>query len=389
MSYHYRVVTLSQYIPRADVEYRQAMINYLISRASRLSNFGPGSRAGSLIEAIAIQLAQGDLDTLQGFQAEIRNGIYEVFGFPLLPGLRSTGILRLEKSGHTNPVNYPVFEVDLFGLRFETVETITLLPGQTFALVEARAIEPGVSGNIRPGEIDTLDGRGTISPVIESGTRVWNPSGFIGGTQRETEESRAGRFRDFVNNLGRSTIRGIYGAVVSIPGVAGAVVTQNINPISLLPETGWVNIYVSDGTSSPPVSLLDEVEKVVVGDLTDPDYPGYAAAGVRVFVGPVSVFAINVSYEFVVIQDSGTSDSDIQQLIETAAMDYVNTLPIGQDVLIETLQARMLTAHPDILRLNLLAPGTDVVVSAQDLPRIGGASGGLITGTILPREVPE
>ncbi|MBR33645.1 MAG: phage baseplate protein, partial [Spirochaetaceae bacterium] len=43
-------MALSRYIPRADVEYRQALVNYLISRASRLSNFGPGSRIGSLLE---------------------------------------------------------------------------------------------------------------------------------------------------------------------------------------------------------------------------------------------------------------------------------------------------------------------------------------------------
>ena len=379
---------LQQYIPRADVEYRQAMINYLISRASRLSNFGPGSRIGSLIEAIAITLARGDLDTKQGFDAEIVNGVYEVFGFPLLPGLKSTGLLRLEKSGHLSPVPYPVFSIDLFGLRFETVEPVTLLPGDSFILVEARAILPGVSGNIRAGEIDTLDGRGTMSPQIEPGTRVWNPTGFSGGTQQETEESRAARFRDFINSLGRSTIRGIYSAVTSIPGVAGAVVSQNVNPISLLPETGWVNIYVSDGTSNPPQSLLDEVEKVVVGDLTDPDYQGYAAAGVRVFVGAVDVRAVNVSYEFIVVEGSGDSDADIQALIDAAAIDYVNSLPIGQDVLVANLEARMRTAHPDILQVYLLAPTADIVVTASELPRIGGASGGSIMGTALPREVP-
>jgi len=382
-------MALSRYIPRADVEYRQALVNYLISRASRLSNFGPGSRIGSLLEGIAIVLARGDRETLQGFEAEAVNAVYEVFGFPLLPGLKATGLLRLEKSGHTQAINYPIFTIDLFGLRFETVEPITLPVGQNVVLVEARAIEPGVSGNIRAGEIDTLDGRGTISPQIEPGTRVWNPAPFEGGTQLETEESRAGRFRDFINNLGRSTLRGIYNAVISIPGVAGAVVNDNINPISLLPQTGWVNVYVSDGTSSPPQSLLDEVKKVVVGELHHPDYLGYAAGGARVYVGSVEVTAVNVSYEYVLVEGSSLTDQEAEEKIEQAAIGYINSLPIGQDVLFETLQARMLTAHPDILRLNLLSPGSDIVIQDQDLPRIGGASGGTISGTALPREVPE
>ncbi|MCB1305483.1 MAG: baseplate J/gp47 family protein, partial [Leptospiraceae bacterium] len=336
---------MQQYIPRADVEYRQAMVNYLVGRASRLSNFGPGSRIASLIEAIAITLARGDLDTKQGFDAEVVSGVYEVFGFPLLPGLKATGLLRLEHSGHTDPINYPIFTIDLFGQRFETVEPVILNPADSFIFVEARAIQPGVSGNIQPGAIDTLDGRGTISPQIEPGTRVWNPAKFSGGTQQETAESRAARFRDFINSLGRSTIRGIYNAVISIPGVAGAVVNQNINPISLLEEAGWVNVYVSDGTSSPPPSLLAEVEKVVVGDLSDPDYQGYAAAGVRTFVGPVDVKPISVSYQYVVREGSGDSDAAIGALIDAAGIGYVNSLPIGQDILFETLHGRMLTAH--------------------------------------------
>lgn len=380
---------LSPYKPRTFLEYRQSIINWCVAKVARLSNFNPGSRAGTFIDAVAWILSLSDVSVLNGFRSAIIEGLYKVFGFERLPGQKAVGYVRIEIPAQITDTIFPIFQIDLFGIVFETVISVTIPAGDTFIEVDVRALERGTDGNITANQIDTLDGRGTLSISTITGTRVWNPSDFNSGTEIETQEARLKRFQDFINSLGRSTILGIYNAVISIPGVAGAVVQENYNPITGYPEAGWINIFVSDGTSTPPPSLITEVTKIIKGDINDPDnYPGYAAAGTVLYVTGIDVTGITVVYELVVRADSQLSNAEAESLGNNAITNYVNTLPLGQDVLWETLQAIGLTAHPDFLKINVTTPSADMSIPASSLPRIGGTSGGTITCILLPREIP-
>lgn len=380
---------LSPYKPRTFLEYRQAMINWCVAKVARLSNFNPGSRAGTFIDAVAWILSLSDVSVLNGFRSAIIEGLYKVFGFERLPGQKAVGYIRIEIPAQLTDTIFPIFQVDLFGIVFETVTPVTIPAGDTFIEVDVRALERGTDANITSAQIDTDDGRGTLNISVLAGTRVWNPFAFTGGTEIETQEARLKRFQDFINSLGRSTLLGIYNAVISIPGVAGAVVQENVNPVTNYPEAGWINIYVSDGTSNPPPALLAEVQKVIKGDINDPDnYPGYAAAGTILYVSGINVTGITIIYELVLRADSQLSDTEAISLGNSAIVNYVNTLPLGQDVLWETLQAVGLTAHPDFLKINVTTPPADIIIPASSLPRIGGTSGGTITCILLPREIP-
>jgi hypothetical protein len=385
------------YKPKTFLEYRTAAQNWLISHASRLTNFNPSSRAGTIIDAFSWILSVSDIEVLNGFRSAIVEGLYNTFGFGRLPGQKSTGFVRIEHSGHTAPIVIPVFEIDIFGVRFETLNSVILNVGDTFVEVDCRALEPGTEGNIKIAEIDTADGKGTISINLPSNTRVWNPSVFVNGTNGETNERRLVRFQNFIRSLGRSTLLGIKTAVESIPGVVGVVVQENINPITTYPEAGWISIFVSDGTSSPPPTLIDEITRVVKGDPNDyANYPGYAAAGTLLYISGINIQPVNISYELVVqagslLNDTITVSNPIPESIliaNNAATTYVNTLPLGQDVLYDQLKATILKAHPDFLKLNLILPSTDFVVPNTSLARVGGTYGGSINGVLLPREVP-
>lgn len=364
------------------------MVNYLVAKGSPLSNFNPGSRVGAIIEAVAWELAKGDLETWNGYRSAILEAVYNQFGFQRLPGLKSTGIIRIEHTGHVNPVNYPIFTIDLFGQRFRTVEPVTIAVGDTYTTVEAVAEEPGRFGNIVAGSIDTAEGRGTIVESIEPNTRIWNPADFQNGTDQETDSARLKRFQLFITSLGRSTLSGIKFGALSVPGVVGAVVQNNINPYTQLGETGWVNVYISDGTSSPSPALLQEVFDTLQGIDDDPAYPGYVAGGVSLYVDTIGIYAVSVQYQLTVREGSSLTDTEATEIVEAAAMNYVNSLPVGQDVLFETLEAKMLTAHPDFYRINIISPVADIVVPNTELARIGGTGGGSISGSLLPREVP-
>ncbi|WP_061231563.1 baseplate J/gp47 family protein [Leptospira noguchii] len=383
------------FVPKTEIEYRLAIQNYLIASGSKLSNFNPGSRIYTWICAIASVLAESDLRTLNGFDYSIREGIYNALGFNRLPGLKSVGIVRIEHKDHLENIEIPIFTLDLFGLLFESISPVTLLVGQEYTEIEIRAKEPGTDYNIRRLSINTEEGLGSLNIQLPANTRVWNPSDFIGGSNKETEENRLKRFRDFIVSLGRSTLLGIYTAVISIPGVAGAQITTNKNPVSGSVEFGWINIYVSDGTSNPPQSLLDLVLKTIEGDLNDPEhFPGYSAAGTWVNVFKIPVLGISVRFRLEVLNNSQISLEEASTIATNAITYYLNTLPIGFDVLLNQVGATILKSHPDFYRVEILefygklandpVPNPipipiDISVPPTFLPRTGGSSLGVIT----------
>lgn len=414
-------MNLQPFKPKTTLEYRTALQDYLVARGSRLNNFRPGSRISTLMDAIAFVLALGDMDTLNGFKYAIMEGVYAAFGFPRLPGLKAVGVIRIEHEGHLDPIPIPEFRIDLFGLEFESVGSTEIPVGNTFVEIEVRAIQNGVDYNIQAGRIDTSDGLGTLNINVPQGTRFWNPFDFSGGTELETEESRLERFQNFILNLGRSTPVGIYNAARSIPGVAGVQLITSINPFSEEPEPGWVNLYVSDGTSDPPQSLLDLVKKTIEGDVNDPaNFPGYAAAGTIVTVGPIPISGITFEYELQILNSSRLSEAEAIEIADRALVRYINTLPVGFDVLLQQVKASILKSHPDFYKViplnfygrvvNPLAPiigewlpgnvfeapnnsiplvtpipppEESIHVESNFLPRTMGISGGLITGTAI------
>lgn len=396
-------MTATPYVGKTDLEYVTAQENILLARGSRLTNFNPGSRISSLIRSIAKVLAEGDVRTQNGFEYAIREGVYNAFGFQRLPGLKAVGIVRVEHTGHTVPLNIPIFTIDLFGLEYESIAPITIPVGQTFAEIEVRAKSYGTDYNITRLSIDTDNGLGTVNVPLPPNTWVWNPSDFAGGTNIESEESRLRRWRAFIISLGRSTPLGIYNAAVSIPGVAGVQLTLNKNPFSDAFEIGWINLYISDGTSNPPASLLNLVRKTIEGDLHDPEnFPGYAAAGTYVFVAAIPVIGISVKFTLEIVNDSQLTDEQALTIALNQLTLYINTLPVGYDVLLKQVEGTILKAHADFYKVTIvefyaklasdpipvpLPLPADLAIPNIDLPRTGGTSGGTLNGTVT-RTVP-
>lgn len=378
----------AEYKPRPFAAYQKDLQNNQLARGSDLTNFQPGSRLSTLTDGLALTLARRDMETYVGFLWAIREQNYNSFNFSRKPGVPASGILQIDHTGHTETLIFEPFTVDLFGQQFRTLNTTILPPDETFTTVEAIAIEPGQAGNIKTAAIDTAEGKGTASTSLPAGARLWNPAAFDGGTDQESDESREARFQIHIRSFDRSSKAGILSGALSVVGVVGAVVTVNVDPISGAPETGFINVYVSDGSSQPGPEILAEVRRTIEGVDEDENYPGYAAAGTRIFVGAIDIHPVHVSYRLTLIQDSALADAEAVQIANAAAILYCNRLPIGQDVLRATLQATILSAHPDFYRVEITAPAGDEIVPANALPRIGGVGGGIIDGTVIAREAP-
>jgi len=405
------------YKPKTQLEYRAALENYIISRKSKLTNFDDGGRTATILDAVSWILAKGDVDTLNGFQYAILEGVYNAFGFGRLPGKHATGIIRIEFDQHEDDLPIPIFSIDLFGLKFTSSAATVLLLGQTSVEIEVRAELPGEDYNIVAHSIDTLDGQGTVDISMPPGVRFQNPFDFNDGTEFETEQSRLERFQGFIASLNRATPIGIYNTVIQLPGIAGAEVVTNVNPYSNLFETGWINIYISDGTTNPPQSLIDLVKDTITGVPSDPvTYPGNAAAGTEVYVAPVPVIGIVLVYHLEIQDSSKLTVDEAIEIADNAIVRYLNTLPIGYDVLLEQVKATILKSHFDFYKITvselygrfvdtgalpegewignvfkmqntsipILTPipaPADISVDQTWLPRTYGSSFGTITGT--------
>ena len=86
------------YEPLSAEQYRQSMIAYLVSQGSGLSNFKAGSRIGTLIEALSLELASADYEYFRAYREGIREACYDTFGFALKPGEKASGQVRIYNS---------------------------------------------------------------------------------------------------------------------------------------------------------------------------------------------------------------------------------------------------------------------------------------------------
>lgn len=379
----------SAYAPRTFLGYFTNGMAYIVAAGVRLTNWKPGSRIRTLWEAVCLMLSRSDAEYFAGYQYARDNACYDSFNFGLLPGKKATGFIRYAKTGHASNISIPILAISLFGINYKTVNTATLLVGETFIDIDIIADELGTKGNLIPLEIDTDQGNGEIynpedpNQVLEF-DRIFNPVNIAGGTDQETEEARQARWQEFINNLARSTLAGIRAAVKSVPGVVDSFVTENINPYTGDPETGWINVYISDGTSMVDPAIISAVQAKINGIEGTSEF-GYRAGGTTLFVGNILIQPINVDYELDVLITSSVSNSTFEFLVNAAISNAVNRLTSGADVLLDLMRAAGLNAHPDILRIRFITPVSDVSVPSGSLPKIGGTGGGTITNSLINR----
>jgi uncharacterized phage protein gp47/JayE len=118
--------------------------------------------------------------------------------------------------------------------------------------------------------------------------------------------------------------------------------------------------------------LIAEVQRVIDGDPADRDnYPGYRAAGssMRVLAPVVIVPTVDVT---LVLLDGFVRD-DVEANVESAIIDYVNTLGISGDVIRNELIERIMEVA-GVYDLVLNLPMTNTTTLDNQIPRITSAN---------------
>jgi len=372
---------LSPYQPRTFQEYRLAMRNWLIGKNSKITNFNAGSRIQTIFDSISFLLAESDFETMLGFKTAIQEGLYSLFGIQTLPGKKSYGTLRIEvvDSIVSLPLNFERFSVTIEGFTFTTEADVVLSMGSDNVEVTCQCEIEGEDGNIPSLFIDSMDGQSVFSISIPDGIRIYNPSRFLGGEEMETNDQKNLRFQKFINSLNRSTLNAIRSSVLSYRGVYLCFVEDNVNPLTREKENGWINVYISDGTPSVPKAMTDDLYKILKGDINDPiNFPGYVSAGSQLYIGALTVIPVDVTLSVKVISSSSLNAMQIQLQVYDAILSYINQLPNGFNVLVETIKAHAIKCHPDIYRIEIESPEKDIVIGNTQIARVGGNFGGKV-----------
>lgn len=118
----------------------------------------------------------------------------------------------------------------------------------------------------------------------------------------------------------------------------------------------------------PFKGLIQEAQKIIDGDPNDRStYPGYRAAGVLVRVlAPTiiqMIFTANITVK------SGFSQTFVADKVKAAISDYINSLAIGEDVILSELTERSM-AVPGMYDISISVPSENQIILDNQLARI-------------------
>lgn len=110
--------------------------------------------------------------------------------------------------------------------------------------------------------------------------------------------------------------------------------------------------------------LLALVHKTIYGDDSDlSSYPGYGAAGITFRVLAPTVRQVTVTLR--VTLSEGVTISSLENDIKSAVTGYINTLGVGQDVIVERIRAEVI-AIPGITDVVVTDPSANIAIADNE-----------------------
>ena len=269
------------------------------------------------------------------------------------------------------------YSVSIDSMQIVTTAEATILAGTSGIQCPAQNTTAGTIGNIAVNAIDTASGKGYINSVIDGIESVINDSAFSGGAEAESEESRAIRFADTVNALNAGTEQGIIVAIEAIDSVKSAGMRTSY------PFRGSNTVIVDDGSGSIGSALLAEVNKVIDGDPNDlTNYPGKGVAGIGYIITAPVIVDINIGISATRLPNVNVDLLEIKNSIQTAIEQYINTLTLGEDVLLSEVIRVGKNSNAAIYDFIVTSPASNVAINEDEFARTGAGTTGVVTVTV-------
>lgn len=129
------------------------------------------------------------------------------------------------------------------------------------------------------------------------------------------------------------------------------------------------------------IGLIQQAQKIINGDEDDPlRFPGVRAAGVQVIVSPPTTILQTLDATITVLDGFDTATVSLQ--VEAAIQDYINSLDIGEDVIVAELIQRAMDIsgmfNIQISNLSGGSPAVDQVILETQVARITAADINLV-----------
>lgn len=321
------------------------MIRWTRGVTTKITDFRVGSKTRTLYEAVAVQIEQLYDRVYRSMKKLIEENIYTVIGFSKLEPTFASGMVRLSRM-EIATMNYliPSGTVVLSRatqtrapLRYLTFEDVILEEGKTSVDVRVVCDEPGEQGNIGVGEIiDFLTKPAGVDYVI-------NVEPMAGGREEETKEAQKLRFQEFIEANTRGVVQSIeYGAkTVALVGEDGVEVEKVLQSIAI-EGTGYVDLYIWNGTGTASEALKQEVDRVMMGYYDEDGNPiyGYKPAGIPVNVHSAIVRLVKVNIEAVIHEWAIPNKAQIDDMLRTEVNNYFRNLRMSDTVFYSTIVAR-------------------------------------------------
>lgn len=350
----------------------RSMINWMRASTDKITDYGVGSVARTMLEAPAAELDQLYQEMFHAIAEAIPAATYRSFDFQKLPAHAASGEVTFTASTPaTSQIVIPAgtrVKNSAGNVVYETQVDGVIDIGETQVTVLVVATVAGAAGNALPGTITQIDG------AIVGVDSVTNLSAFTNGRDEETEDERKVRFQSFISTLPRGTLSAIrYGASTTRLMDENGLIIEFVRMVEVIEpfrETGTgeialIEVYIHNGVSGASPALVAETQKVIDGYRREDGttVPGWKAAGVRCVVYP----ATEVSQDVVgVIRLAGGYEADqVIPRAERSVRDYLTGLGIGAtSVLTEII--RIIKSVDGVYDVELVSPTANLEVSKSE-----------------------
>jgi uncharacterized phage protein gp47/JayE len=248
------------------------------------------------------------------------------FGFTRLPASAATGAVTLSTASVLpNNVIIPVgtiiqtsggaVQYQLIADTNQTAYNASLnayiiLAGATSIMATAQCTTPGSAGNVAAGQLNQ------ITSSVPGLSTVTNAATIGNGFDAESDTAFYNRWLQYLSSLSKATLAAIEAAIESVQTGLDFQVLDNTNNTGAM-QYGFFTVVVDDGNLPPSSPLLAAITTAV--------------DAVRAFTVQFVAMAPTIETVTIVlaIHPAAGAPGNIQTLVQTAIVNYVNSLPIG------------------------------------------------------------
>lgn len=338
-----------------------AIRDYILANPqATLKDFTTASNLNILISAIADSIEELYVNASVGWQVELKDAIYSAFNdFARKLSIKSSGTVTFARS--TNAIQDYIIPIGTIvqtsdSVRFETTEEATLLAGtSSISSVSIQALEGGIDGNVGTATITRI-----VTQIAGIET-VTNSAPTSGGMNLENDIDFENRFKNYILSLAGGTALKIKSVSESVDGVDAAFVTENF------PISGTCTVYIDDGSGTADSILINKVWETLEGDGTE-EFPGYRPCGITLQVTGITGIDVDVTAEIYISPYANFTTT--REDVEARVSEYIEALVLGENVITSKI-IDVIHDNTDVLKVNLIAPASDVVIANSEVAKVG------------------